>query len=60
MITFVITKYLDINSLSVEVGSPVIVAGIVYISLGLATNVVPVKVAKLFAALKQPTDKIDA
>ncbi|MBL7699913.1 MAG: Na+:solute symporter [Chitinophagaceae bacterium] len=57
LIAFVVTKKLDVNNLALEVGSPIIVAALIYVGMGLATKATPVKVTGLFAALIKPTDK---
>ncbi len=51
--TFIITKDIHLNSLALEVGLPTIVSAIVFISVGLATKNIPVKVTALIAALKK-------
>lgn len=55
VITFVITKDMQVSSLALEVGLPTIVSAIVFIGIGLATKTVPVKVKDLIAALKKTT-----
>lgn len=55
LITFVITKDIHLNSLALEVGLPTIVSAIVYITIGLITKTVPVKVNDLILALKKST-----
>lgn len=53
LVTFIISKQININSLALEVGLPTIVAAIVFIGVGLATKTVPEKVTNLMAALKK-------
>ena len=55
VLTFIITKGMNIHSLSVDVGLPTIVSGVVFIGIGLATKAVPAKVKDLLAALKKTT-----
>lgn len=55
LITFIITKDMNVSSLALEVGLPTIVSAIVFIEAGLATKTVPVKVKDLMAALKKTT-----
>jgi solute:Na+ symporter, SSS family len=55
LVTFVITKDMNINSLALEVGLPTIVSAVVFIGVGLATKIVPAKVTNLFAALRKTT-----
>jgi Na+/proline symporter len=55
VLTFVITKNLNLNSLALEVGLPTIVSAIVFVSVGLTAKVVPEKVKNLIAALKITT-----
>jgi SSS family solute:Na+ symporter len=55
LLTFIITKDMDIHSLAIEVGLPTIVSAIVFVGVGLATKVVPAKVKDLLAALKKTT-----
>ncbi len=55
LLTFIITKNIELNSLALEVGLPTIVAAIVFISIGLLTKSVPVKVQNLLNALKKST-----
>jgi len=55
VLTFIITKEMNTHSLVVEVGLPTIVSGVVFISVGLATKMVPGKVRDLLAALKKTT-----
>ena len=55
VITFVITKNMNLNSLALEVGLPTIVSAIVYVGVGLTTKTVPKKVKDLIAALKITT-----
>lgn len=52
LLTFVITKDIELNSLALEVGLPTMVSVIVFIGVGLATRKVPQKVNDLMAALK--------
>jgi SSS family solute:Na+ symporter len=55
LLTFIITKDMDIHSLAIEVGLPTVVSAIVFVGVGLATKVVPAKVKDLLAALKKTT-----
>lgn len=55
LLTFIITKNITLNSLALEVGLPTIVAALVFISIGLLTKSVPVKVQNLLDALKKST-----
>jgi len=55
ILTFIITKNIQLDNLALEVGLPTIVAATVYISVGLLTKTVPQKVIDLMAALKKPT-----
>lgn len=55
IITFVITKNMNLNSLALEVGLPSIVSAIVFIGIGLTTKTVPKKVNDLIAALRITT-----
>jgi SSS family solute:Na+ symporter len=55
LITFIILKNIHLNSLALEVGLPTIVSAIVYITTGLITKTVPVKVNDLIVALKKST-----
>ncbi|MGN6495447.1 MAG: sodium:solute symporter family protein [Agriterribacter sp.] len=55
IITFIVTKNITLNSLALEVGLPTIVAGAVYITVGLTTNTASQKVINLITALKKPT-----
>jgi len=55
VLTFIITKNLNLNSLALEVGLPTIVSAIVFVSVGLTTKAVPEKVKDLIAALKITT-----
>lgn len=55
VITFVITKNMNLNSLALEVGLPTIVSAIVFVGIGLTTKTVPKKVSDLIAALKITT-----
>src|SRR5665647_471314 len=55
VITFVITKNMDLNSLALEVGLPTIVSAVVFVGVGLTTQTVPKKVKDLIAALKITT-----
>jgi len=55
IITFVITKEMNLNSLALEVGLPTIVSAIVFVGVGLTTKTVPKKVKDLIAALKITT-----
>jgi len=53
LITFVVTKDMELNSLALEVGLPTMVSAVVFIGVGLATKTVPQKVNDLMAALKK-------
>ena len=53
LITFVVTKDVELNSLALEVGLPTMVSAIVFIGVGMSTKIVPVKVQNLIAALKK-------
>ena len=53
LVTFIIAKDSHLNSLALEVGLPTIVSAIVFISAGVVTKTVPVKVNDLFAILKK-------
>ncbi|MCW3106696.1 MAG: Na+/solute symporter, partial [Segetibacter sp.] len=53
LLTFVISKQINLNSLALEVGLPTMVAGVVFIAVGLTTRTVPEKVTNLIAALKK-------
>lgn len=55
VLTFAITKNMDLNSLALEVGLPSIVAAIVFAGTGLLMRSVPKKVTDLIASLKVPT-----
>jgi len=55
VITFVITKNMNLNSLALEVGSPTIVSAIVFVGVGMKIKTVPKKVSDLIAALKITT-----
>ncbi|MEO5997787.1 MAG: sodium:solute symporter family protein [Chitinophagaceae bacterium] len=55
VVTFIITKNINTDSLAVEVGLPTIVSVIVFVGAGLMTRVEPVKVKELLAALKKAT-----
>jgi len=55
LLTFIVTKDVELNSLALEVGLPTIVSAIVFITVGLTTRTVPDKVTNLMAALKKTT-----
>jgi SSS family solute:Na+ symporter len=55
VITFVITKNMNLNNLALEVGLPTIVSAIVFIGVGMTIRTVPKKVSDLIAALKITT-----
>jgi Na+/proline symporter len=55
VLTFIVTKNMDLNSLALEVGLPSIVAAIVFAGTGLLIRTVPKKVTDLIASLKVPT-----
>ncbi len=54
LLAFVFTKYFAMNSLAVEVGLPIFVSAVIYITIGLTTRATPEKVVTLMAALKKP------
>ena len=56
LLTFVITKDMNTHSLAIEVGMPTIIAGIVFVGIGLTTKVVPERVKNMITSLKKPTD----
>ena len=53
LLTFIVSKQVNLNSLALEVGLPTMVAGVVFITVGLTTKTVPEKVTRLIAALKK-------
>jgi solute:Na+ symporter, SSS family len=55
LLTFIITKNVNINSLALEVGLPTIVSATVFVIAGMATKTLPDPVKELAAALKKPT-----
>lgn len=55
LITFIITKQINLNSLALEVALPSMVSAVVFIGVGLTTKTVPGKVDDLMAALKKTT-----
>ena len=55
VITFIVTKNMNLNSLTLEVGLPTIVSAIVFVGVGLTVKTVPEKVKDLIAALKITT-----
>jgi hypothetical protein len=55
LITFVITKDMDLHSLALEVGLPTLVSVIVFVGAGILTRVTPPKVTNLLVALKKQT-----
>ncbi len=55
IVTFIITKDMNLNSLALEVSLPTIVAAIVFVLFGLATKIEPPQVKNLLASLKEPT-----
>lgn len=55
LVTFIITKNIELNSLTLEVGLPTIVAAIIYVTVGLTTKKAPEKVNNMLEALKKPT-----
>lgn len=55
LVTFIITKNMNINSLALEVGLPTMVSAIVFVGVGLTSKTVPAKVKDLIAALKIKT-----
>lgn len=56
LLTFIITKDIELNSLALEVGLPTMVSAIVFIGVGLATKTIPDKVKDLVAALGKTPD----
>ena len=58
LITFVVAKDIEMNSLALEVGLPTIVSAIVFIGVGLITRKVPEKVEDLMASLKKSTQEL--
>lgn len=55
LVTFIITKNIELNSLTLEVGLPTIVAAIIYVTVGLTTKKAPEKVNNMLEALRKPT-----
>ena len=55
LLTFIITKDMNIHSLAINVGLPTIVSAIVFVAGGLLSKTEPVKVKDLLAALKKAT-----
>jgi SSS family solute:Na+ symporter len=55
VLTFIITKGMNTNSLAIAVGLPTIISVVVFIIVGLLTKAIPSKVMDLFAALKKTT-----
>lgn len=55
IITFVITKNIQLDSLALEVGLPTIVSALIYVGVGMMTRSVPDKVNSLMTALKRTT-----
>lgn len=55
VVTFIITKNMNVNSLAIEVGLPTFVSAIVFIGIGLTTKTVPRKVKDLLDVLKKRT-----
>jgi Na+/proline symporter len=53
LLTFVITKDIELNSLALEVGLPTMVSAVVYTVVGLTTKSVPERVTNLIAALRK-------
>ncbi len=53
LLTFVITKDINLNSLALEVGLPTIVSAVIYIGAGLLTRATPERVTKMLASLKK-------
>lgn len=53
LVTFIITKNLDLENLALEVGLPTMVSAIVIIGAGMLTKKVPEKVEALILALKE-------
>ncbi|HEV7330838.1 MAG TPA: sodium:solute symporter family protein [Flavisolibacter sp.] len=59
LLTFVVSKQVNLNSLALEVGLPTIVAGLVFVISASIVRTVPEDVTKLMAALKKPTYKLN-
>ncbi len=57
LLTFIVTKFISLDSLALEVGLPTIVSFTVYVAVGLTNKVVPEKVSSLMAALKKTTQQ---
>ncbi|MEP7251855.1 MAG: sodium:solute symporter family protein [Ginsengibacter sp.] len=55
IITFVITKNMNLTSLALEVGLPTIVSAVVFVGIGMASKQVPAKVESLLSSLKKAT-----
>ena len=55
IITFVITKNIQLDSLALEVGLPTMVSALIYVGVGRMTRSVPDKVNNLMTALKKTT-----
>ncbi|MEP7231645.1 MAG: sodium:solute symporter family protein [Ginsengibacter sp.] len=55
VVTFIITKNMNVDSLAIEVGLPTFVSAIVFIGIGLTTKTVPRKVKDLLDVLKTRT-----
>src|SRR5690606_26195630 len=55
--TVIITKYIALNNLALEVGLPTLVSAVLYIVVGLTTKTVPANVNKLMGALKKPASE---
>src|SRR5690606_38747654 len=57
LLTFIVTKFISLDSLALEVGLPTIVSFTVYVAVGLTNKVVPEKVSSLMVALKKTTQQ---
>jgi hypothetical protein len=55
LVTFIITKDMNLNNLALEVGLPTIVSAAVFMVVGLVSRSVPAKVKDLISALKIKT-----
>ena len=58
LITFVIVKDIEMNSLALEVGLPTMVSAVIFIGVGLLTKKVPEKVEGMMASLKISTQEV--
>jgi Na+/proline symporter len=55
LVTFIITKDMNLNNLALEVGLPTIVSAVVFVVVGLVSRSAPTKVKDLISALKIKT-----